>query len=169
MDCQSSRPAVAVQILFSLGACGESSCWCFLILAKLEQVVGCVCFAVCLVYVPTFCLMFSILSYNRFLNIYIYLYILYTYFNTSNHVQNLVNGKLRSHMTYKSYIPNAARDICHNYNQLFDSGNCESSRKKLMVGIAIQASRLVEIFEKLSSDTRSSNPRLCVCQANFSD
>ena len=70
LDCLSSRAAVAVQILFSLGACGESSCWCFLILAKSEQVVRCVCFAVCLAYVPTFCLLFSILYCNRFLNKY---------------------------------------------------------------------------------------------------
>ena len=53
LDSLSSRAAVAVQILFSLGVCGESSCWCFLILAKSEQVVRCVCFAVCLAYVPT--------------------------------------------------------------------------------------------------------------------
>ena len=39
LDSLSSRAAVAVQILFSLGVCGESSCWCFLILAKSEQVV----------------------------------------------------------------------------------------------------------------------------------
>ena len=62
LDSLSSRAAVAVQILFSLGVCGESSCWCFLILAKSEQVVRCVCFAVCLAYVPTFCLLLSILS-----------------------------------------------------------------------------------------------------------
>ena len=37
---------------------------------QVEQVVGCVCFAVYLAYVPTFCLLFSIFSCNRFLNIY---------------------------------------------------------------------------------------------------
>ena len=68
LDCLLSRAAVAVQILFSLGACGER-CSYFLILEKSEQVVGCVCFAVCFVYVFTFCLLFSIFSCNRFLKI----------------------------------------------------------------------------------------------------
>ena len=74
LDCLSSRAAVAVQILFSLGVCGESSCWCFLILAKSEQVVRCVCFAVCLAYVPTlFPPVFHLILQS--LSEYIYIYI----------------------------------------------------------------------------------------------
>ena len=97
MDCLLSITTVAMQILFSLGACGKSSCCCFLILAKSEQVVGCVCFAVCLACVPTFCLVFSILSCNRFLNIYTWildvisyewLYFLLIFFNYSRDLDN---------------------------------------------------------------------------------
>ena len=45
----------------------------FLILSKSEPVVGCTCYAVCHAYAPTFCLLFSIFSCNRLLNIYTYI------------------------------------------------------------------------------------------------
>ena len=76
LDCLSSRAAVAVQILFSLGACGESSCWCFLILAKSEQVVRCVCFAVCLAYVPT---LFPPVFHLILQSLSEYIYIIFTF------------------------------------------------------------------------------------------